>query len=90
MKRLTYICDEENVKYNDGALKSLIETSEGDLRRAITTLQSAARLKSGEQILEEDIFEITGKNYLLLELLKINILWLFLKKFLSTDFDMKF
>ncbi|XP_063600565.1 replication factor C subunit 4-like [Penaeus indicus] len=60
LKRLTFICEEENVKYEDSVLETLIGTSEGDLRRAITTLQSAARLRSGEQISKEDIYEITG------------------------------
>ncbi|XP_069941144.1 replication factor C subunit 4-like [Cherax quadricarinatus] len=60
VKRLSYICEEENVKYEDGALEVVIETSEGDLRRAITTLQSAARLRSGENIKRQDVYEITG------------------------------
>ncbi|KAG7165058.1 Replication factor C subunit 4-like, partial [Homarus americanus] len=55
VKRLSYICEEENVKYEDGVLQDLIETSEGDLRRAITTLQSAARLRDGEEISQHDI-----------------------------------
>ena len=61
-KRLTFICEEENVKYEDESLTALINTSEGDLRRAITTLQSVARLTSGEKIAQQDIFEITGKQ----------------------------
>ncbi|XP_045625325.2 replication factor C subunit 4 [Procambarus clarkii] len=60
MKRLSYICEEENVKYEDGVLEAFVETSEGDLRRAITTLQSAARLRSGEKIQQQDVYEITG------------------------------
>ncbi|XP_042229022.1 replication factor C subunit 4-like [Homarus americanus] len=60
VKRLSYICEEENVKYEDGVLQDLIETSEGDLRRAITTLQSAARLRDGEEISQHDVYEITG------------------------------
>lgn len=35
-------------------------TSEGDLRKAITYLQSAARLKGEEEITKKDIYEIAG------------------------------
>ncbi|CAL4128640.1 unnamed protein product [Meganyctiphanes norvegica] len=59
-KRLGYIAQEEGVDYDDGVLQSLIDTSEGDLRRAITTLQSASRLRVGESITCNDIYEITG------------------------------
>ena len=39
-----------------------METSEGDLRKAITSLQSCARLKSGDQVEigPEDVDEISG------------------------------
>ena len=42
------------------AMEALMSTSEGDMRKAITTLQSAARLKAGNDILKEDIYEIAG------------------------------
>jgi len=35
-------------------------TSEGDMRKAITTLQSAARLRGAEAITKADIVEISG------------------------------
>lgn len=45
----------------------LLVTSEGDMRKAITTLQSAARLKMNENVTKEDIIEIFGvMEYLLL------------------------
>lgn len=42
--RLEYIAAEEGVKYEDGVLEALIKTSDGDLRKAITYLQSATKL----------------------------------------------
>lgn len=44
--RLEYIANEENVKYEPEALNKLLEASNGDLRRAITLLQSAAKLSA--------------------------------------------
>ena len=66
-KRLEDIAENENVKMEDGAIDKLIDCSEGDLRKAITFLQSAARLvgavktfhsrsnvKSKKRVLEDD------------------------------------
>lgn len=43
-KRLEEIAEKEGVALQDGAVDTLIKCSEGDLRKAITFLQSAARL----------------------------------------------
>ncbi|PSR82180.1 P-loop containing nucleoside triphosphate hydrolase protein [Coniella lustricola] len=43
-KRLEEIAEKEGVALQDGAINALIKCSEGDLRKAITFLQSAARL----------------------------------------------
>lgn len=43
-KRLEEIAEKEGVKLEKGAVDALIKCSEGDLRKAITFLQSAARL----------------------------------------------
>ncbi|KAJ4272227.1 Subunit of heteropentameric Replication factor C (RF-C) [Fusarium torreyae] len=43
-KRLEEIAEKEGVLLEDGAVDALIKCSEGDLRKAITFLQSAARL----------------------------------------------
>lgn len=43
-KRLEQIAENEGVQLEDGAVDALIRCSEGDLRKAITFLQSAARL----------------------------------------------
>jgi len=42
--RLAEIAEKESVPLDDGALDALIKCSEGDLRKAITFLQSSARL----------------------------------------------
>jgi replication factor C subunit 2/4 len=44
IKRCEEIAQKEGVKLEDGAVETLIKCSEGDLRKAITFLQSAARL----------------------------------------------
>jgi replication factor C subunit 2/4 len=43
-KRLEEIVENENVRLENGAVDTLIRCSEGDLRKAITFLQSASRL----------------------------------------------
>jgi len=43
-ERLVEIADREGVKYEQGVVEVLIRVSDGDLRKAITYLQSAARL----------------------------------------------
>lgn len=61
-KHLSYICSEEEVEYEEGTLQCLINTCEGDLRKAITSLQSVSRLNTSEKISKKDIYEITGKE----------------------------
>jgi len=41
-------------------IEQIVNASEGDLRKAITYLQSAARLKDSDEITEQDICEIAG------------------------------
>jgi len=67
-ERLKTIASNEGVKIKDDALDALLNVTEGDMRQAITTLQSASRLKGaveGEEeedafVTEADVFEITG------------------------------
>ncbi len=42
------------------AIEALLFTSEGDMRKAITTLQSSGRLKGEDTITKADIYEIAG------------------------------
>ncbi|XP_053566158.1 replication factor C subunit 4 isoform X2 [Bombina bombina] len=59
-QRILEICEKENVKITKEAMNCLIEVSEGDLRKAITFLQSASRLTAGKEITEEELVEIAG------------------------------
>lgn len=43
-ERLEFIARAENVKYEDGVIEALIKCSDGDLRKAITYMQSATKL----------------------------------------------
>lgn len=62
LERLEYICKSENVIYTDDkVLKHMIEFCDGDLRQAITTLQSAHRLAGpGKSLDLELIHEVSG------------------------------
>ncbi len=55
--RLQYICQNENLKCRERALEVIYELSEGDMRRAINILQSAAAL--GE-VTEEVVYKVVG------------------------------
>ena len=65
--RLEEIARKEGVKMEDGVISTLIRSSEGDLRKAITFLQSAARLvgalqsgKAGND--DENLMEVDGDD----------------------------
>ena len=61
--RLQMVSDNEKVTFEDPAvLDTLIETSDGDLRRAITYLQSASRLHAGSAVTKQSIVEIAIKS----------------------------
>uniref|UniRef100_A0A1A7X5K0 Replication factor C subunit 4 n=1 Tax=Iconisemion striatum TaxID=60296 RepID=A0A1A7X5K0_9TELE len=59
-ERILEICEKENLKYTKESIKALVQLSEGDLRKAITFLQSAARLSANKEITEGAIIEIAG------------------------------
>lgn len=69
-KRLEEIAENEGVLLEEGAVDALIKCSEGDLRKAITYLQSAARLvgavsskkdKDGDEEMDTDRQAVTVK-----------------------------
>jgi len=67
-RRLEEIAEKEGVAVDDGAIDALIRSSDGDLRKAITFLQSAARLvgavavdKDGDEDMESERRAITVK-----------------------------
>ncbi|XP_039267217.2 replication factor C subunit 4-like [Styela clava] len=59
-KRLLRVAETESVKISEDAMDSMVKCSEGDLRKAMTFLQTAHRLKGDEGIAIEDVLEITG------------------------------
>jgi len=60
LARLRMIASAEGVNISEDGLQSIVVTSEGDLRKAITTLQSCSRLKGEDEICQEDVYEISG------------------------------
>nr|CAB3265537.1 replication factor C subunit 4-like [Phallusia mammillata] len=59
-KRLMMVCEKEGVKISEDAMDSLVICSEGDLRKSMTFLHTAHRLKGEEGISRNDVLEITG------------------------------
>lgn len=57
--RILHICKEEGLNLDSEALSMLSSISQGDLRRAITYLQSAARL-FGSSISAKDLISVSG------------------------------
>ncbi|KAK6132281.1 hypothetical protein DH2020_033981 [Rehmannia glutinosa] len=57
--RILYICKEEGLNLDSEALSTLSCISQGDLRRAITYLQGAARL-FGSSISSKDLISVSG------------------------------
>ncbi|KAM6921205.1 replication factor C subunit 4 [Xenentodon cancila] len=59
-ERLLEICGKENLKYSKESIAALVQVSEGDLRKAITFLQSVARLSTDKEITFGAVIEIAG------------------------------
>uniref|UniRef100_A0A8D0EDZ9 Replication factor C subunit 4 n=1 Tax=Salvator merianae TaxID=96440 RepID=A0A8D0EDZ9_SALMN len=59
-QRLLDIAEKEKVDVSSEAVSFLIHASEGDLRKAITLLQSATRLTGGEAVCVRTVTEIAG------------------------------
>eukprot|EP00877_Chromochloris_zofingiensis_P010586 jgi/Chrzof1/5781/Cz16g15180.t1 len=58
--RVKFICDKENVVLDGDALNLLGDISGGDLRKAVTTLQSAVRL-GGSHVQKQAILDVSGE-----------------------------
>ncbi|KAJ1982464.1 Subunit of heteropentameric Replication factor C (RF-C) [Dimargaris verticillata] len=58
--KLAYICGQEGITHEAGALDQVIDASEGDLRRATMFLQSAHRLYTNQALTAPAIQEIAG------------------------------
>ena len=59
-ERIKTICQSEDVQLGPGALQLLGRVSHGDLRRAITTLQSAAAL-TGNPVKTDTLIDVSGE-----------------------------
>ncbi|XP_066476681.1 replication factor C subunit 4 [Tiliqua scincoides] len=59
-QRILDVAEKENVAITNEAVSYLVHVSEGDLRKAITLLQSATRLTGGKEITERIVTEISG------------------------------
>ena len=57
--RLKFIAENEGVELLESGVKAILEVSEGDLRKAINTLQAAASL--GKPIDEEVVYSVVGR-----------------------------
>lgn len=57
--RLRFIAQREKVDVLDGGLDAILDVSEGDLRRAINTLQAAASM--GKAIDTETVYSVIGR-----------------------------
>lgn len=63
LERLQYIATQERVKYEEGVLEKILTISAGDLRKAITLLQSGFKLvdyTGNNQITSKQIEELAG------------------------------
>jgi replication factor C subunit 2/4 len=58
--RINHICAAEGVELADGTMQALGRVSRGDLRRAITTLQSAYALE-GNPVAAETLLDVSGE-----------------------------
>jgi len=56
---LHHIAKNEGLKFTETGLKSVVEVAEGDLRKAINTLQAASSMSKG--ITEESVYQVVGR-----------------------------
>lgn len=90
MERLQSICEKEGVQCKADALETLIEASDGDLRRAITYLQSTSSIKTDTAISVDDINDITGVRFLLQHIPVLYFLWYSMMIFIFHMFHPRF
>jgi replication factor C subunit 2/4 len=63
LNRLHHISKQENVSISSEAMQTIVNLSAGDLRKAVTTLQSVQQLygQNGTQISEGNLVEASGR-----------------------------
>ncbi len=59
IERIRYICERENVKILDDGIEAILEISEGDLRKTVNILQTAASL--GKPIDDDVVYSVVGR-----------------------------
>ena len=58
--RLDSIVKAESMSCSEEVMDEVISASQGDLRKAITLLQSTSHLKGSEEVTTQDVIEIAG------------------------------
>ena len=58
--RLEYICNEENFGYTDEGISTIVYFTEGDMRKSVNILQSAAT--EGEEVTEDAVYDVISKS----------------------------
>jgi replication factor C small subunit len=59
VENLHRIAKNEGLKFSESGLKSVVDVAEGDLRKAINTLQAASSMSKG--ITEESVYQVVGR-----------------------------
>jgi replication factor C subunit 2/4 len=57
---LRSIADKEDAHVEDGAVAEIVRVSGGDMRKAITLLQSCSRWRGDEHVTAQDVTDISG------------------------------
>lgn len=58
--RLEYICNEEGFSYTDEGISTIVYFTEGDMRKSVNILQSAAT--EGEKVTEDAVYDVISKS----------------------------
>lgn len=58
--RLEYICNEEGFSYTDEGISTIVYFTEGDMRKSVNILQSAAT--EGEEVTEDAVYDVISKS----------------------------
>lgn len=60
VKRMTYICNQEGVSFEEGALKAIAQIAQGGMRDALSLLEQVISYKDGT-ITADDVTDVVGK-----------------------------
>ena len=59
--RIKYIAEQEKVNLAEGAIDTILKTSGGDMRKAVTFLQSSHQLSGGDAVTTELVIDVSGQ-----------------------------